>query len=153
MIFKFWILNNHMSDKKIFILEDDVNILYGLEAQFSSDEFIVESSEGEEEQEELLDNIRSFSPDYMILDLILPKLDGFEIVKKIKEDEELADLPIFIFTDLSDEDSKNRSLELGADYYFIKDEFDTYEFAEKVKKIISNQSKDEEEEAGDTYEE
>lgn len=142
-----------MADKKIFILEDDVNILYGLEAQFSADEFIVESSEGEEEQEELLDNIRSFSPDYMILDLILPKLDGFEIVKRIKEDEELSDLPIFIFTDLSDEDSKNRSLELGADYYFIKDDFDTYEFAEKVKKIIGNKTKDEEEESADTYEE
>jgi len=142
-----------MADKKIFILEDDVNILYGLEAQFSADEFIVESSEGEEELEELLDNIRSFSPDYMILDLILPKLDGFEVVKKIKEDEELADLPIFIFTDLSDEDSKHRSLELGAEYYFIKDDFDTYEFSEKVKKIISNQSKDEEEAAADTYDE
>jgi len=142
-----------MANKKIFILEDDVNLLYGLEAQFSADEFVVESSEGEEELEELLDNIRSFSPDYMILDLILPKLDGFEIIKRIKEDEELSNLSIFIFTDLSDEDSKNRSLELGADYYFIKDDFDTYEFAEKVKKIIGNQTENENSEVADTYEE
>ncbi len=142
-----------MSEKKIFILEDDVNILYGLEAQFSADEFAVESSEGEEDLEELLDNIRAFSPDYLILDLILPKLDGFEVVKKIKEDDELSDLQIFIFTDLSDEDSKNRSLELGADYYFIKEDFDTYEFAEKVKKIISNQKKEDEEDGADIYEE
>ncbi len=146
-------LINHMANKKIFILEDDVNLLYGLEAQFSADEFVVESSEGEEELEELLDNIRSFSPDYMILDLILPKLDGFEIIKRIKEDEELSNLSIFIFTDLSDEDSKNRSLELGADYYFIKDDFDTYEFAEKVKKIIGNQTENENSEVADTYEE
>lgn len=142
-----------MSDKKIFLLEDDVNILYGLEAQFSADDFLVESSEGDEELEELLNNIKDFAPDYMILDLILPKLDGFEIVKRIKEDEEMADLPIFIFTDLSDEDSKNRSLELGADYYFIKEEFDTYEFAEKVKKIIGNKAKADEEDSADTYEE
>lgn len=142
-----------MANKKIFILEDDVSLLYGLEAQFSADEFVVESSEGEEELEELLDNIRSFSPDYMILDLILPKLDGFEIIKRIKEDEELSNLSIFIFTDLSDEDSKNRSLELGADYYFIKDDFDTYEFAEKVKKIIGNQTENENSEVADTYEE
>ena len=133
-----------MNEKKIFIIEDDVNILYGLEAQFSADEFIVELSEGEEELEELINNIKSFSPDYLILDLILPKLDGFEILKRVKEDEELADVPVFIFTDLSDEDSKHRSLELGADYYFIKDDFDTYEFAEKVKKIIKNQTKNEE---------
>ncbi len=142
-----------MSNKKIFILEDDVNILYGLEAQFSADEFNVESSEGEEDIEELMDTIRDFAPNYLILDLIMPKLDGFEVVKKIKEDEELSDIQIFIFTDLSDEDSKSRSLELGADYYFIKEEFDTYEFAEKVKKIIGNKATEEEEEAADTYEE
>lgn len=141
-----------MASKKIFILEDDINILYGLEAQFSADEFLVESSEGEEDLEELLSNIRSFNPNYLILDLILPKLDGFEVVKRIKEDEETSELPIFIFTDLSDEDSKTRSLELGADYYFIKEEFDTYEFAEKVKKIIGNQEKEEEEDSADTYE-
>ncbi len=142
-----------MSSKKIFILEDDVNILYGLEAQFSADEFNVESSEGEEDIEELLETIRDFAPNYLILDLIMPKLDGFEVVKKLKEDEELSDIQIFIFTDLSDEDSKSRSLELGADYYFIKEEFDTYEFAEKVKKIIGNKATEEEEESADTYEE
>lgn len=142
-----------MSEKKIFLLEDDTNILYGLEAQFGADEFIVESSEGEEPLEELLDNIRSFEPDYIILDLILPKLDGFEVVKRIREDADLGEATIFIFTDLSDEDSKNRSIELGAEYYFIKEEFDTYEFVEKVKKIIDNRTQEEEEDGGDTYEE
>lgn len=142
-----------MSEKKIFILEDDVNILYGLEAQFGADEFNVESSEGEEPVEELLDNIRSFEPDYIILDLIMPKLDGFDVVKRIKEDTDLGETTIFIFTDLSDEDSKNRSMELGADYYFIKEEFDTYEFAEKVKKIIDNRKQEEDENGADTYEE
>jgi DNA-binding response OmpR family regulator len=132
-----------MSEQKIFILEDDVNILYGLESQLSASDFVVESSEGDEEVEELMNNIRDFAPDYIILDLILPKLDGFDVIKRLKGDEELSDLPIFIFTDLSDEDSKRRSLDIGADYYFIKEEFDTYEFAEKVKNIINNQEKNE----------
>jgi len=135
-----------MKNKKIFIVEDDVNILYGLESQFTADEFVIESSEGDEEMNELLDRIRSFEPDYLILDLILPKLDGFEIVKKIKEDDELNDLPIFIFTDLSDEDSRQRSLTLGADYVFFKEEFDTFEFVEKMKKIVANQDRDVDEE-------
>lgn len=132
-----------MSDKKIFIIEDDANILYGLESQLTADEFEIESSEGDEEMGELLDRLRLFEPDYLILDLILPKLDGFEIIKKIKEDSELVDLPIFIFTDLSDEDSRQRSLTLGADYVFFKEEFDTFEFVEKMKKIIANQSREE----------
>lgn len=128
-------------DKKIFIIEDDANILYSLEANFSAEGLDVETSEGEEEVEELMDNIHDFQPDYLIMDVILPRLDGFEIIKKIKEDDELSDLPIFIFSDISDEDSRSRSLEIGADYFFPKDEFDTYEFTEKVKKIMANQER------------
>jgi two-component system alkaline phosphatase synthesis response regulator PhoP len=128
-------------EKKIFIIEDDANILYGLEANFSAEGLDVETSEGEEEVDELLDNIRDFGPDYIILDVILPKLDGFDIVKKIKEDDELSDAQVFIFSDISDEDSRSRSLEMGADFFFPKDEFDTYEFTEKVKKIMANQER------------
>ena len=86
-------------DKKIFIIEDDANILYGLEAEFTSADFEVEVSEGEEEVDELIDLISDFDPSYIILDLILPKVDGFEIIKKIKENADLAEKQIFIFTD------------------------------------------------------
>jgi DNA-binding response OmpR family regulator len=68
-------------------------------------------------------------------------VDGFEIIKRMKADDELSEKQIFIFTDVSDEDSRQRSLELGADYVFFKEEFDTFEFAEKVKKIVANQEK------------
>jgi len=128
-------------EKKIFIIEDDANILYSLEANFSAEGLDVQTSEGEEEADELMENIHDFQPDYVILDVILPKLDGFDIIKKIKEDDELSDLPIFVFSDISDEDSRSRSLEIGADYFFPKDEFDTYEFTEKVKKIMANQER------------
>lgn len=131
-----------MRSEKIFIIEDDANILYGLEAQFTAADLEVEVSEANEEIDELISNIRDFDPDYIILDLILPKVDGFEVIKRIKGDEELAEKEIFIFTDLSDEDSRSRSLELGADYFFFKEEFDTFEFAEKVKKIITNKEKE-----------
>ncbi|MDD2257791.1 response regulator [Candidatus Falkowbacteria bacterium] len=124
--------------KKLFIIEDDANILYSLEANFSADGLTVETHEGEEELEEIIDDIIDFRPDYLILDVILPNLDGFEIIKRIKNDAELVELPIFIFSDISDEDSRARTLEIGADYFFPKDEFDTYEFAEKVKKIMAN---------------
>lgn len=132
-----------MKSKKVFIVEDDANILYGLEAQLTAADLEVELSEAEEDLEELISEIRDYDPDYIILDLILPKIDGFEVVKKIKEDDELREKEIFIFTDLSDEDSRSRSLELGADYFFFKEEFDTFEFAEKVIKIIGNQSRKE----------
>ncbi len=142
-----------MSNKKIFIIEDDANILYGLEAQFTDNDLEVETSEGDEELNELMDRLRDFDPEYIVLDLILPKVDGFEIIKKIKEDDELNDREIFIFTDLSEEDSQERSLKLGADYIFFKDDFDTFQFAEKVVKIINNQDKLEEGEDEENYQE
>lgn len=141
-----------MRSKKIFIVEDDANILYGLESQFTAADLDVEISEANEEIEELMSEIRDYDPDYIILDLILPKIDGFEVVKRIKSDEELSEKEIFIFTDLSDEDSRSRSLELGADYVFFKEEFDTFEFAEKVKKIVANKDKEDDNDDRD-YEE
>lgn len=130
--------------KKIFIVEDDVNILYGLESQFQAADLDVEVSEADEEIDELISNIKDYDPDYIILDLILPKIDGFEVIKRIKGDADLNEKEIFIFTDLSDEDSRSRSLELGADYFFFKEEFDTFEFAEKVIRIVGRQGKKDE---------
>ncbi len=130
-----------MSNKKIYIIEDDADLLYDLESQFSADNFDTETSYGDEEPEELIDNLESFDPDYIICDLILPRVDGFELVKRIKENGALSVKPVFVFTDLSDEDSKARSMEMGADYIFFKSDFDAYEFSEKVKRIILNKTK------------
>ncbi len=126
---------------RIFIIEDDANLLYGLQACFSSEGFEVEISSGDEEIEDFLIWLKEGKCQYLILDLLLPKIDGFELIERIKGEDELADLPIFVFTDLSDEDSRNRSMELGADYYFIKNDFDVDEFSSKVIRIISNKQK------------
>lgn len=130
-----------MKDKKIFIIEDDVNLLYGLEAQFNNAGFRVEINEADNDDDEIINHLRKFKPDYIILDLILPKVEGFELLQRIKADDELGEKEIFIFTDLSHEDSRERSLEMGADYVFFKEDFDTFSFAEKVIKIIKNKNK------------
>lgn len=130
-----------MLEKKIFIIEDDADLLYDLESQFAADNFDVETSYGDEEPEELLDNLEKFEPDYIVVDLILPKVDGFDLVRKIKANDVLSLKPVFVFTDLSDEDSRARSVDLGADYIFFKSDFDSFEFTEKVKRIIANKEK------------
>ncbi len=130
-----------MSTKKIYIVEDDADLLYDLESQFSADGFEVETSYGNEEPEELVNNIEQFEADYIILDLILPKVDGFDLIKRVKTSDILSAKPVFVFTDLSDEDSKARSMDLGAEYIFFKNDFDSFDFSEKVKKIIANKDK------------
>lgn len=140
--------------KNIFLIEDDLSILYGMSDIFSSNGYDVETSDSNEELEDLLNRIRKFKPRILVLDLVLPKLDGAEILKTIKEDDSLSDTEIFIFTDLSDEDGKSRSIGLGANYYFMKSEFDIYTFSNKVMRIMDRsektvEEKEEEEEHDD----
>ncbi|MFH1522791.1 MAG: response regulator [Patescibacteria group bacterium] len=127
--------------KKIFIIEDDVNVLYSLQAKFSLNGFQVKTNSGNSVIQELIDEVKKFKPDYVILDLILPKVDGFEIIKALKTEKETASSHIFVFTNLSDEDSRTRGIDLGAEQYFFKVDFGIDEFVEKVKKIIENKSR------------
>ena len=127
--------------KKLFIIEDDVNILYGLRAKFSVGGFQVETDAGTGTIEEILRKIKGFNPDFIILDLILPKVDGFAVLSGLKADRDIAGALVFIFTNLSDKDSRIKGENLGADYYFIKNDFAIDEFVEKVEKIIRNRNK------------
>jgi DNA-binding response OmpR family regulator len=137
--------------KNIFIIEDDISLAGAMQTQFNQIGFGTEINRGNEEDiEALINEIKKVDADIVILDLILPKLDGFEIIKKIREDEEVSDIYIFIFTDVSDEDSKARGLSVGANQYFIKEDFSPEEFAEKVKKIMENREAMEKSE-GNTY--
>ncbi len=129
--------------KKIFIIEDDENILYGLQEKFSSDGYDTEISSADEDLETITDKIKKSNPDAVVLDLLLPKIDGLDIVKKIKEDPEMTEIPFVIFTDLSDEDAKNRSTGLGVNHYFLKSDLDVNEFSEKVETILGDKESDE----------
>jgi len=127
--------------KKIYIIEDDVNILYSLQAQFSADGFKVKTDVGIDDILEIENKIKMYRADFIILDLILPKFDGFDLLRKLKSLDETKNIPIFVFTNLSDKDSKTRGLDLGADYFFIKDDFSIDGFVSKVKRIIKNTNK------------
>lgn len=124
--------------RKIFIIEDDANMLSSLKAKLSVDGFKVEVDSGTEELEVILNKLKIFSPEFIILDLVLPKVDGFSILQKLKADVNFSHIPVFVFTNLSDSDTKSRSSELGADFYFIKDELSLDDFINKIKKIIEN---------------
>ena len=129
--------------KRIFIIEDDENILYGLQDRFTSDGYEVSISTAEEDLDELLGKIKTFKPHFLTIDLLLPKIDGMEIIKRLKGDEDLADVEVLIFTDLSDEDGKARSVGLGVNHYFLKNDMDINEFADKAEEIMEGESEDE----------
>lgn len=127
-------------NKKILIIEDDANLLYGLLAKFRVEGLEVIIDEGADKAE-AMEKIKIKKPDYIILDIILPKINGFDLLAEIKADPSISKIPVFIFTNLSDSDSRRKGAELGADFYFIKTEFNLDEFVDKFKKIISNKEK------------
>lgn len=140
-----------MDKQNVFIIEDDVNIAKGLQNQLNLRGFHAETNPGgETEVEDLIMEIKKVDAEIVILDLILPKLDGFEIIKAIRGDDEIADIYIFVFTDVSDEDSRARGLSIGANQYFLKDDFSVEELSEKVKRIMENREAMEGQEGG-TY--
>jgi DNA-binding response OmpR family regulator len=127
--------------KKIFIVEDDVTLLSSLQAKFSVEGFNVIVNNGAGDVNEIIKLLKTSIPDLIILDLILPKVDGFEVLGAVKATETINKIPVFVFSNLSDNDSKEKCARLGAEQYFIKSDFNLDQFIEKIKKIITNRSK------------
>jgi DNA-binding response OmpR family regulator len=75
-------------------------------------------------------------PDLILLDIVLPKLNGFEALEKLKENPETKAIPVIILTNLERMEDVDKALELGAAAYLIKTQYKLEEVVEKVKKII-----------------
>jgi len=69
---------------KIFVIEDDINILSALEAKLAHEGFKVETDAGAGETEHLLSRMEIFRPDYIVMDLVLPRMDGAELLYAIR---------------------------------------------------------------------
>jgi len=79
----------------------------------------------------------SEGPDLILLDLILPKIHGFEVLKKLKEDEETKDIPVIVLTNLEGMADIDKAIELGAKTYLVKAQYSLDEVLEKIKKTLS----------------
>lgn len=75
-------------------------------------------------------------PDLILLDLILPKMDGFGVLKGLKENQETKDIPVIILTNLENTGDVQRALELGAMTYLAKANYTLTEILKKIEKIL-----------------
>jgi len=75
-------------------------------------------------------------PDLILLDLILPKVHGFEVLKKLKEDIETKDIPVIVLTNLEGIGDVEKAIELGATTYLVKASYSLEEIIEKIKKAL-----------------
>jgi len=88
--------------------------------------------------EEGLRKVKEKKPDLILLDLILPKVNGFDILKQLKADPETEDIPIIVLTNLEGTGDIEKALELGATTYLVKASYSLEEVVEKVKKVLGD---------------
>ena len=77
-------------------------------------------------------------PDLILLDIILPHIDGIGVLKKLKENPKLRSIPVIVFTNLGSMENIERAIELGAKTYLIKEQYSLEEVEEKIKEVIDH---------------
>jgi DNA-binding response OmpR family regulator len=103
-------------------------------AKFSQEDFQAEiATDGQEG----LEKIKNQKPDLILLDIVLPKMDGFEVLRKVKGDSNLKKIPVVLLTNLGQKNEVEKGLSLGADEYIIKAHFTPTAVVAKVKEILN----------------
>lgn len=116
--------------KKILIVEDEPDLLTILADKFNNENFrVITARDGQEG----LDAIAKEKPDAILLDIIMPRMDGITMLKKMRQDSANKDMPVIILTNLADSDAVVTSLEHGAFDYLIKTDWQLAEVVKKVK--------------------
>jgi DNA-binding response OmpR family regulator len=118
---------------KILIVEDDRFLRELIARKLKNEGFeVLEAVDGEEG----FKRIKEEKPDLVLLDLILPGIDGFEVLARMKEDPVLVSIPVIILSNLGQREEVEKGLKLGAIDYLIKAHFTPGEIIEKIKNIV-----------------
>lgn len=122
-----------MTMKKILVAEDDTFLANAYRLKLTKAAYEVRVAKNGEDAFTIL---QEFTPDLIILDLMMPVMDGFAFLEKIKKDEVKKNIPILAASNLSQPDDVIKATKLGAVDYIIKSDFSMKEIVEKVKKYI-----------------
>ena len=119
--------------KTILIVEDDEILLRALYLLFHAGEFTIASATDGDTALKMTERIK---PDVVLLDLLLPKMNGFDYLKAMKANSAIKSIPVIVLSNLGDKESVDKAKALGAMDYFIKSDTDLTTLDEKVKKIL-----------------
>jgi DNA-binding response OmpR family regulator len=118
---------------KILIVEDEEILLTALSEELKQEGFDVV---GAKDGIEGVEKAASERPDLILLDLVMPRLDGIGALKQIKENPAINTIPVVILTNLSDYDKVSDALTLGAMDYLVKANYRLEELVSKIKTIL-----------------
>lgn len=119
--------------KRILLVEDEVALLYALQSRLSIEGFEVEAAHT---GRSALKTLKEKTFHLVVLDLILPDMKGFEILEALKEDPKLSHLVCIVVSNLTEKETIDRAMALGAKSYFVKAEHKLEELVAKIKSFL-----------------
>ncbi|KKQ45466.1 MAG: Response regulator [Candidatus Moranbacteria bacterium GW2011_GWC2_37_8] len=123
------------NNRKILIVEDDIFIRDIYKVRFEQEGFEVTVAEngivGLEKMQQ------GANPEIILLDIIMPGMNGIEVLKKIKANDEWKDIPVIMLTNISEKEKVTESMELGIKEYLIKSHFTPSEVVQKVNALLN----------------
>lgn len=122
---------------KILIIEDDryISKMYQLKLSLEGYEVVVA-----ENGKQGVDKVKEFAPDIILLDILMPELDGFQVLNIVKGEDESKKIPVLIMSNLGQEDHIQKGMEMGAIGYIVKSQFTPSKVVEKIKEVLGHQS-------------
>jgi two-component system, OmpR family, alkaline phosphatase synthesis response regulator PhoP len=121
------------SQTRILIVEDEEILLTALSEELKQEGFQVS---GAKDGVEGVEKATAEKPDLVLLDLVMPRLDGIGALKQLKDTAETKDIPVVILTNLSDYDKISDALSLGAMDYLVKANYRLEELVNKIKTVL-----------------
>lgn len=120
---------------KILIVEDEPMLHKALAEFLAEDGFQIMSAFDGEEAVALA---KSKKPDLVLLDIILPKKDGYEVLDELKGDEKMQKIPIVLLTNLESVENIQKAFDKGATTYLVKSNYKLEDIAKKIKEVLKN---------------
>lgn len=123
---------------KILIIEDDINLIELYEAKFGMEKYeVVTASDGGKGIAKAIEE----QPNVILLDILMPNVNGFEVLKELKEHQETKNIPVLVYTNLGSSDSDEKrelAFSLGAADYLVKALHEPDSIVERVNTLVKN---------------
>lgn len=121
--------------KSILLVDDDLTLREMYMERLKAEGFSVEMAK---DGEEALQKAADLHPNIILLDIMMPKINGLDVLKKLKSSDQTSDIPVIVLTALIQDREKMESITRGADDYIVKSEMMPGDVIAKVKNLLDN---------------
>ena len=123
--------------RKILVVEDDAYLSNAYRVKLTKAGFEVRNAFDGDEALQLL---QTFTPDIILLDIVMPRKDGFAVLQEIKSNEKLKNIPVILVTNLGQKEDIDKGMKLGAAEFFIKTDFTLNDLIQKIESMLKTKS-------------